>query len=52
MNVEYVMIWWDAYGNPHQSVRMDKEVAECVLTAMHPSQEAQLLQVVKVEEAK
>lgn len=38
----YVLIWWNAYGQPQQSAPMDKATAAAALAAMHPTQDARL----------
>lgn len=41
----YYVIWWDAYGDPHQSELMSRETAMVFARNMHPSQEAMLVYV-------
>ncbi len=41
----YIIFYWDAYGNPHQTERMTKEQADIVAAAMSGDQEPYLVYV-------
>jgi hypothetical protein len=43
--MNYIVIFWDAHGNPHQTERMTKTVAETFARSMFPEQEAQIVYV-------
>jgi hypothetical protein len=36
----YVVVWWDAFGNPHQINNMQKQEADTLASTMLPEQEA------------
>jgi hypothetical protein len=44
-NIMYIIFYWDAYGNPHQTKRMTKEQADIVAAAMSGDQEPYLVYV-------
>ncbi len=41
----FVVFYWDAYGNAHNTERMDRATAEAFAASMHPTQEAKLVYV-------
>jgi hypothetical protein len=43
----FVVFYWDAYGVPHCTQRMDRATAEAFAESMHPTQEARLVYVTR-----
>ena len=44
-NIMYIIFYWDAYGNPHQTGRMTKEQADIVAAAMSGDQDPYIVYV-------
>jgi hypothetical protein len=43
----YIVMYWDAYGNAHNTERMDRAAAEAFAASMLPAQEARIVYVTR-----
>ena len=47
MTRAYIVMYWDAYGNPHHTEKMSEEEAKTTASTMAPHQEARVVLVSK-----